>query len=135
MAVFNKPPFFWKQNSVFCSNRYMITINSDNAVHDFNFVPKGNDPYSAKITHVLTRDEYTYNKSKIFKNKYFYTLKNASLTCTNNDRFLFEIFDRNNDLIFQDHIFCTDQIVGDYTINKDVYTQRVTENKFILNEQ
>ena len=33
-----------------------------------------------------------------------------------------------SDVIYKDRIFCTDQVIADYTVNKDVYTTENTYN-------
>lgn len=37
-----------------------------------------------------------------------------------------------NDIVYKDKIFCTDQNVLNYSINKDVYTSTVTDNEYII---
>ena len=36
------------------------------------------------------------------------------------------------DVVYKDKIFCTNQIVKDYTINKDEYVQNETSNEFVI---
>jgi hypothetical protein len=33
-----------------------------------------------------------------------------------------------SDVIYKDRIFCTDQVIADYTVNKNVYTTENTYN-------
>lgn len=40
----------------------------------------------------------------------------------------------NNEVVYTGKIYCTNQSVDTYTINKDEYVQRSTENEFIIYE-
>jgi hypothetical protein len=113
----------------------MMTAQVQDSLHTFNFTPKGSDVNSVVITNTLTNDEFTFNKSYIFKDSYFYVLKNVQIDMTVNSTFTFVAFDKFGNEIYRDQIMCIDQSITDYTINKDIYTERVTENKFVLNEQ
>lgn len=39
-----------------------------------------------------------------------------------------------NSVVYKDKIFCTNQTVADYSINKNEYVQNVTTNEFIIYE-
>lgn len=36
------------------------------------------------------------------------------------------------EVVYKDKIFCTNQVVKDYTINKDEYVQNETNNEFVI---
>jgi len=36
------------------------------------------------------------------------------------------------DIVYKDKIFCTNQTVSSYTINKDEYVQNVTNNEYVI---
>jgi hypothetical protein len=36
------------------------------------------------------------------------------------------------DVVYRDKIFCTNQIIEEFSINKNVYTQRTSDNEFII---
>ena len=113
----------------------MMIANPDNALHTFKFIPVGNDVATIVIKNVLDNTTYNFTKSQVYLQKYYFVLINASMSLNVNDKLTFEAFNTAGNLVLHDIIFCTDQTVEDYTINKDVYTQRVTTNQFVTNEQ
>lgn len=72
------------------------------------------------INAVFSIDKYYAVTSVIFpikENKYYtLTIKNG------------------NSVVYKDKIFCTNQTVADYSINKNEYVQNVTTNEFIIYE-
>ena len=36
------------------------------------------------------------------------------------------------DVVYKDRIFCTNQVVADYTINKDTYTETTSNNDYVI---
>lgn len=72
------------------------------------------------INAVFSIDKYYAVTSVIFpikENKYYtLTIKNG------------------NSVVYKDKIFCTNQTVTDYSINKNEYVQNVTTNEFIIYE-
>ena len=112
-----------------------MIANPDNALHTFKFIPIGNDVATIVIKNVLDNTTYNFTKSQVYLQRYYFVLVNASKKKKKNDKLTFEAFNTAGNLVLHDIIFCTDQTVEDYTINKDVYTQRVTTNQFVTNEQ
>lgn len=72
------------------------------------------------INAVFSIDKYYAVTSVIFpikENKYYtLTIKNG------------------NSVVYKDKIFCTNQTVASYSINKNEYVQNVTTNEFIIYE-
>jgi hypothetical protein len=44
------------------------------------------------------------------------------------------IIKNGEEIVYRDMIFCTNQTIETYTINKDVYTSNVSNNDFIIYE-
>ncbi len=113
----------------------MMIANPDNETHTFRFIPIGKDVNTIVIKNVLDNTTYNFTKSQVYLEKYYFVLLDAEMDLNVNDNLSFEAFNTNGEIILHDMIFCTDQTVSDYTINKDVYTQIVTTNQFVTNEQ
>ena len=71
-----------------------------------------------EIAGTFTKDKYYLSADLVFsliEGRYY------TLTVYNNDN-----------IIYKDKVFCTDQNVLNYSINKDVYTSNVTDNEYII---
>jgi len=72
------------------------------------------------ISATFTLDSYYLSTSKIFdlKENTFYnlTIKNGV------------------EVVYKDKVFCTNQVLKDYTVNKDEYVAHATNNDFIIYE-
>jgi len=76
-----------------------------------------------EIEAVFSIDKYFVTTSVIFpiKESKYYTLTIKDST-------------RNDDIVYRDKIFCTNQKIEDYTINHEQYTQHVTTNEYKIFE-
>lgn len=73
---------------------------------------------SAEISVTFIEEKYFSKTSAVFdlKEDQFYTL---------------EVY-KGTEVIYRDQVFCTNQTVLDYSINKDVYTSNTTDNEYII---
>lgn len=109
----------------------MIILKEQNTAQTLKFIPRiyvantivlRNETTNEiqTIQAVFTLDSYYLSTTKIFylKENTFYnlTIKNGV------------------DIVYKDKIFCTNQILKDYTINKDEYLAHTTNNDFIIYE-
>jgi hypothetical protein len=109
----------------------ILTSNSISS-QNLYFIPRGTIFTSVKITDEQTNvttdlinytyqiGDYTYRLNAIFnlKENHFYTIE----------------FKNNSKVVFRDKIFCTDQNVTTFSVNKDEYTSNNTTNTFIVYE-
>jgi hypothetical protein len=109
----------------------MIILKEQNAAQTLKFIPRsyGADTIVLRdettneiqtISATFTLDSYYLSTSKIFdlKENTFYnlTIKNGV------------------EVVYKDKVFCTNQVLKDYTVNKDEYVAYATNNDFIIYE-
>jgi hypothetical protein len=109
----------------------MIILKEQNTPQVLKFIPRnyGADTIVLRnettneiqtISATFTLDSYYLSTSKIFdlKENTFYnlTIKNGV------------------EVVYKDKVFCTNQVLKDYTVNKDEYVAHATNNDFIIYE-
>jgi hypothetical protein len=109
----------------------MIILKEQSTAQTLKFIPRsyGADTIVLRnettneiqtISATFTLDSYYLSTSKIFdlKENTFYnlTIKNGV------------------EVVYKDRVFCTNQVLKDYTVNKDEYVANVTNNDFIIYE-
>jgi hypothetical protein len=109
----------------------MIILKEQNTAQTLKFIPRsyGADTIVLRnettneiqtISATFTLDSYYLSTSKIFdlKENTFYnlTIKNGV------------------EVVYKDKVFCTNQVLKDYTVNKDEYVAHATNNDFIIYE-
>jgi hypothetical protein len=109
----------------------MIILKEQEAAQVLKFIPRsyGADTIVLRnettneiqtISATFTLDSYYLSTSKIFdlKENTFYnlTIKNGV------------------EVVYKDKVFCTNQVLKDYTVNKDEYVAHATNNDFIIYE-
>jgi hypothetical protein len=109
----------------------MIILKEQSTAQTLKFIPRsyGADTIVLRdettneiqtISATFTLDSYYLSASKIFdlKENTFYnlTIKNGV------------------EVVYKDKVFCTNQVLKDYTVNKDEYVAHATNNDFIIYE-
>ena len=110
----------------------MIILKEQNTSQTFKFIPRyytgvvlkmQNEMSKQSISMAVQCDQvgYYHQITDIFdlKEGNFYSLA---------------IYDGDNNVVYRDRVFCTNQEVGDYTVNKDEYEEHTTNNEFIIYE-
>lgn len=109
----------------------MIILQESIEPQTINFIPRS---YGADT--IILRNEITNEVQTISAEFY---LNNYYLTTTT----VFDIKEKNtynititngNEVVYKDKIFCTNQVISDYTINQNEYVANVTSNEFIIYE-
>jgi hypothetical protein len=109
----------------------MIILREQSTAQTLKFIPRnyGADTIVLRdettneiqtISATFTLDSYYLSTSKVFdlKENTFYnlTIKNGV------------------EVVYKDKVFCTNQVLKDYTVNKDEYVAHATNNDFIIYE-
>lgn len=97
--------FFIPRSAVFTSVK--ITDEQTNITTDLTGYTYATGDYVNRLTSYFT-----------LKENHFYTIE----------------FKNNSTVIYRDKIFCTDQNVTTFSVNKDEYTSNSTQNTFIVYE-
>jgi hypothetical protein len=134
----------------------MIILTTSTNAQELKFIPR----YYASDYIVLT-DEETNTSTNIdatFSKDSYYLKSNISLSLKKDKFYTFKVYksalsdfvervtndngtieaqnciqtDINKVLVYNGRIFCTDQKVSDYSINKNVYTEHQSSNEYIF---
>lgn len=107
----------------------MIVLRPIGTAQNLKFIPR---EYTA--TKVVLLDESTNTEVEIeasfTQDKYYLT--SDIIFNLKEGRFYNLTVYNVNDIVYKDKIFCTEQNVLNYSINKDVYTSTVTDNEYII---
>lgn len=85
---------------------------------------------------IVLRDEETNTEETIdcvFSIDKYYATTNLVFPIKQNKFYTLTILN-GTDVVYKDKIFCTNQIIEEFSINNNVYTQRTSENEFIIYE-
>ena len=85
---------------------------------------------------IVLKDEETNTEETInclFSIDRYYAVTNLVFPIKQNKFYTLTILN-GTDVVYKDKIFCTNQIIEEFSINKDAYTQRTSDNEFIIYE-
>jgi hypothetical protein len=92
--------------------------------------------YGCYADRIVLIDEETGNETEIEAEFYidtYFVSTNLIFPIIENKYYIL-LIKNGNDIVYKDKIFCTNQTIADYSINKDVYVQNVTNNNFIITD-
>jgi hypothetical protein len=85
---------------------------------------------------IVLRDEETNTEETIvcvFSIDKYYAVTNLVFPIIENKFYTLTILN-GTDVVYKDKIFCTNQIIEEFSINNNVYTQRTSDNEYIIYE-
>ena len=109
----------------------MIILTTGTSAQELKFIPRD---YVAATDIVLTDEQantsiliegYTFTKDG------YYLKADISFQLVEDRFYTFKALDGTK-TIYKGRIFCTDQTVSDYSINKNVYTEHESTNEYIV---
>ncbi len=106
------------------------------ATQSIKFIPRefGSDVV-LKLTNKNTNSSFVVGVSTVNSNTYM-TITGTTFALVENTNYSMTVFltqpSEEPRIIYKDIIFCTDQTVSDYSINKDVYTEHQSSNEYIF---
>ena len=92
--------------------------------------------YGSNADAIVLRDEETNVEVEInstFSIDRYFVATSAIFPIKENKYYTLTILD-GTDVVYRDKVFCTNQIIANYTINKDQYTQHPTTNEYVIFE-
>jgi len=107
----------------------MIILTTSTSAQELKFIPR--DYVADSI--VLT-DEQANTSSTIsatFTKDGYYLKADISFTLVEDRFYTFNALNGSK-TVYKGRIFCTDQTVSDYSINKNVYTENESTNEYIV---
>lgn len=109
----------------------MIILREQETAQTLNAIIYGSDADA-----IVLRDEETNIETEInctFSIDRYYVATSAIFPIKENKYYTLTILN-GTDIVYRDKVFCTNQVISNYTINKDQYTQHTTSNKYKIFE-
>ena len=112
----------------------MIILEESASSQTFSFIPR---EYTEGATYtIIIKDElknteaFNDTATSFTAIDYYYSYSNT-FTLKEDSTYNLEI-KKGTDIIYRDKIYCTNQTVSSYSINNNVYTERTSDNEFIV---
>ena len=110
----------------------MTILQSSTDSQTLNFIPReytSGTTYTVSIKDETTNKEVFSSTTTSFTAVDYYFQYSSVFTLVQNTMYMLEIKDGTN-VTFKDKIFCTNQNVTTYTVNKNEYTENTIANDF-----
>ena len=105
----------------------MIILKETTNNQEFKFLPRKNTATSLVIKGV--EGSNTYNFTPTFDS--YYMVASGVFNLKENQQYSLTVLDES-EVIYKDRIFCTNQAVDSYSINKNEYKETSSNNDFII---
>jgi len=110
----------------------MIILTTSASAQQLKFIPREYSADSIVITDQDTNKPVTYSGLTFATNKY-YLQGNVTFSPVLRKGTFYTLSVLNGtSVVYKDNIFCTDQTISTYSINKDVYTEHETTNEYVV---
>lgn len=110
----------------------MIILTTTTNAQELKFIPREYVASSIVITDQDTNKPVTYAGLTFTKDKYYLKGNVTFSPVLVEGRFYTLKVLNGSSIVYRDMLFCTDQAVSTYTINKDIYTENVTTNEYVV---
>ena len=110
----------------------MIILTTSATAQELKFIPR---EYSADSITIIDQDTNTpviYAALTFVKEKYYLKGNVVFSPLLVEDRFYTLKVSNGSDIVYRDMIFCTDQVISTFLINKDQFVKNVTTNEYIV---
>ena len=84
------------------------------------------------LTNKTTNTTTEYSNPVVSNSDTYMTLTVGGLDLKEGTTYSMIVYNPSEGVIYKDMIFCTDQAVSDYSINKNVYTEHQSTNEYIF---
>lgn len=112
----------------------MIILEESNSSQTFNFIPR---EYTSGTTYtIIIKDELKNTESfndtttSFTAIDYYFSYSNT-FSLKEDNTYILEIKDGSK-VVYRDKIYCTNQTITSYSINNTEYTERTSDNEFIV---
>ena len=110
----------------------MIILTTSANAQQLKFIPREYSADSIVITDQDTNTPVTYSGLTFTTNKY-YLQGNVTFSPVLKEGTFYTLSVLNGtSVVYKDNIFCTDQTISTYSINKNVYTEHATTNEYVV---
>lgn len=109
----------------------MIILRETTDAQDLNLILKGGFGDTIVIKDDETNIEVT--ETVEFNKESYYQTCSLVFDLKENNYYTLTVY-FETDVVYNDKIFCTNQVIEDYTINKDVYNEPTTKTEYTIFE-
>jgi hypothetical protein len=120
---------FFATKSTTLSYLCMIKLREQGTAQDVKFIPRVFDADT-----LIIRNEASNEVQEIEftpTNELYYMVANVILDLKENNFYQLTVMN-GADIVFKGKIFCTNQVIDDYTVNNGEYIQKESNNDFII---
>ena len=112
----------------------MIILRPISTKQKIKFIPREYNADKLVIHDEDTNTSKEYTGLTWSKEAYYYTTDHAfsSPELKNNTFYTLKILNAQNQIIYRDRIFCTDQLINEFSINHNEYVENETTNEYIV---
>ena len=109
----------------------MIILKEQNTAQTFSFIPR-----ELKATTIVLRNETTGTETNIAADFFLsdYYLTTTTIFSLKENTFYNLTIKNDNDIVYKDKVFCTNQSSDTYTVNQNQYVANTTDNEFKVYE-
>lgn len=107
----------------------MITLKEIGTAQTFKFIPRVYTADSMVVKCEATGVSTTFSIAPTLST--YYLSVTETLDLKEGNTYTLKVYN-GTDIVYYDRIFCTNQTITEYTINKDEYIQHSTDNEFII---
>ena len=109
----------------------MIILKEQEAAQDLKFIPRSYGADTIVLRNETTNEVQTISASFALDKYYFTTTTAFDLK----ENTFYNLTIKNGvEVVYKDKVFCTNQNIVNYTVNKDEYVANATNNDFIIYE-
>jgi hypothetical protein len=106
----------------------MIVLQETAIAQDFKIIPREYSADSMVLTNETTGESTTY---AITATQVDYYLTFSEVVTLEENVFYQMTVKNGSDIVYKDKVFCTNQTVSDYTVNKNEYDTYSSDNDYI----
>jgi len=110
----------------------MIILTTSANAQQLKFIPREYSADSIVITDQDTNTPVTYSGLTFATNKYYLQGYVTFSPVLKEGTFYTLSVLNGTSVVYKDNIFCTDQNISTYSINKNVYTENATTNEYVV---
>jgi len=109
----------------------MIILREQNTSQSITFIPR-----VMSATTIVLRNETTGIETNIAADFYLsdYYITATTIFALKENTFYNLTIKNGSNIVYKDKIFCTNQVVADFTVNKNEYVANTTTNEFKIYE-
>ena len=105
----------------------MVILKEQATAQSFKIIPRVNDADSIVITGLSGSNTVAFTPTYDL----YYMVITGIFDLKQGEQYSFDVMNET-DIVYKGRIFCTNQAVDNYSINTNEYSQRVTNNDFII---